>query len=176
VDVFKAITERRSIRKFKEEEIEDDLIYKIIEAGKWAPSAGNLQSWDAVLVKDPEIKQKLEAAAYMRDFVGKAPVIIVLGANEHKSATIYHERGRDLFSIQDATIAGQNMLLAIHALGLGACWVGAFDEELVSRTLEFPGYMRPIAIIPMGYPDETPPPPLRRELEEIIRWERFHEI
>lgn len=176
MDVFNAIKERRSIRKFKKKEIDDELIYKVLEAGKWGPSAGNLQSWDVILIKDLGVKQKLRAAAYMRDFISEAPVLMVLCANMRRSATIYNERGRDLFCIQDAACAGQNMLLAIHTLGLGACWVGAFDEEKVSKTLELPHYLRPVALIPTGYPDETPLPPPRREMEELIHWERFREI
>jgi nitroreductase len=170
LDVFEAIFERRSIRKFKKTDVEDQLIYKILEAGLWAPSAGNLQSWDIILIKDSKIKQKLSTAAYMRDFVGEAPVIMVLCANAHKSATIYEDRGSGLFCIQDAACAGQNMLLAIHALGLGACWVGAFDEELVKDAMGLPTSLRPVALIPLGYPDETPIAPPRRELEEIIHW------
>lgn len=170
MDVFKAIFERRSIRKYKRKDIREGLINRILEAGLWAPSAGNLQSWDVILIKDQELKQKLTTAAYMRDFIGEAPVIIVLCANMHRSAEIYGDRGKDLFCIQDAACAGQNMLLAIHALGLGACWVGAFDEELVVKYLALPSYLRPVALIPMGYPDETPIPTSRRELDEIIHW------
>lgn len=175
MDVFKAISERRSVRKFKKMEIEDQLIYKILETGLWAPSAGNLQSWDVILINDQEIKQKLTTAAYMRDFISEAPVVMVLCANMHKSATIYNDRGRELFCIQDAACAGQNMLLAIHALGLGACWVGAFDEWLVAEAVVLPRHLRPVALIPFGYPDETPLPPPRRELDELIHWNKFRQ-
>jgi len=173
LDVFKAISERRSIRKFKDKDVEDELLYKVLKAGIWAPSAGNLQSWDVILVKDPEIKQKLSTAAFMRDFIGETPVVIVLCANMDKSATIYEDRGRYLFCIQDAACAGQNMLLAIHALGLSACWIGAFDEELVAESVGLPEGLRPVALIPVGYPDEISIPPPRRELEEIIHWDRM---
>lgn len=176
MDVFKAILERRSVRKFKKKEVDDQLIYKILKAGLWAPSAGNLQSWDIILTKNFEKKRILTKAAYMRDFISEAPVVMVLCANMHRSATIYHERGEKLFCIQDAACAGQNILLAAHAMGLGACWVGAFDEEFLISNLKLPNYLKPVTIIPIGYPDETPPPPPRRDLEEVINWEYFQEI
>ena len=95
-----------------------------MKAGLWAPSAGNLQSWDVILTKNSEKKRILTKAAYMRDFISEAPVVMILCANMHRSATIYHERGKKLFCIQDAACAGQNILLAAHAIGLGTCWVG----------------------------------------------------
>lgn len=72
MEVFQAISQRRSIRKFKDKEVPESLIMKIIQAGIWAPSAGNLQSWEMILVKDPETRKKLSAAACMRDFISKA--------------------------------------------------------------------------------------------------------
>jgi nitroreductase len=176
LDVFKVIFERRSVRKFEKKDIDDKLIFEILKAGLWAPSAGNLQSWDVILIKNTEKKRIITKAAYMRDFIGEAPVIIVLCANMHRSATIYHERGQKLFCIQDAACAGQNILLAAHAMGLGACWVGAFDEELLIKNLKLPDYLRPVTIIPIGYPDENPLPPPRREIEEVINWEYFQGI
>jgi nitroreductase len=173
MDIFKAILGRRSIRKFKDEPVEDDLIWKIIEAGIWAPSAGNIQSWELIIVKKPKKKYKLGVAGYMREFIGEAPVILVICANQLRSNSIYGDRGKDLYCIQDASVAAENMLLAIHALGLGACWVGSFDENIVSDVLGLPHGIRPITLIPLGYPDETPYPPPRREIEEFIHNETF---
>jgi nitroreductase len=156
MDLFETIMGRRSIRKFKKDVIDDKILRKIIEAGIWAPSAGNLQSWEVIVVKEPEIKSMLSSAAYMRDFIYKAPVILVLCANIQVLASIYNDRGRELYSIQDAACAGENMLLAAHALGIGACWVGSFDEKSVKDLLDIKTKLRPVAIIPMGFPDEDP--------------------
>lgn len=175
MDLFKAIFERRSIRKFKKTDIESKIIDKIMEAGIWAPSAGNIQGWDAVIVKNSEKKRKLVAAAYMRDFIAEAPVIIVICANMHRSGAIYNQRGEELYCIQDAACAAQNMLLAAYALGLGACWVGAFDEDLVSRILHIPECLKPVTIMPLGYPDEDPFPPTRRERDEVVHWDEYRE-
>jgi nitroreductase len=172
MDVFKAIENRRSIRKFKKEPVHDSLIHKIIEAGIWAPSAGNLQSWEVILVKNQETREKIASAAY-RDFISEAPLIIVLCANQQVAGAIYDERGKELYCIQDAACAAQNMLLAAHALGLGACWVGAFEEEVVMDALDLPVHLRPVAVIPVGYPDENPYPPPRRDVEEAFHRERF---
>jgi nitroreductase len=176
MDVFEAISGRRSIRKFKKRDVERELILKIVEAGIWAPSAGNIQSWEVVVVRDGTTKEKLAAAAYMRDFIAKAPVVLILCANKQRSATIYEERGSELYCIQDAACAAQNMLLAAYALGLGTCWVGSFDEELVRKTLDVPEHIRPVALIPLGYPDEKPYPPLRREIDDLMNCETFNDM
>ncbi|MBM4241493.1 MAG: nitroreductase family protein [Euryarchaeota archaeon] len=173
MDVLEAISERRSIRKFKKKPVEDELLNRIIESGIWAPSAGNIQSWEVIVVKDSETKSKLAFAAYMRDFIAEAPVVMVSCANEHRSSAIYGARGMDLYCIQDAACAAQNMLLAIHALGLGACWIGAFDEETVRNILEIHEGVRPVALIPLGYPNEKPYPPIRRGVEDVIHYKKF---
>jgi len=173
VDVFEAILGRRSIRKFKKEPVSDELIHKIVEAGMWAPSAGNIQSWEVVVVRDDKIKTELSAAAYLRDFVSEAPVIMVLCANKERSGSIYGDRGKDLYCIQDTACATENMLLAAHALGLGACWVGTFDEAVAHDVLNLPDFLRPVAVVPVGFPDEKPYPPTRREIGELMHWEKF---
>jgi nitroreductase len=173
MEIFDAIEGRRSIRRFKKVSIEDSLIYKIVSAGTWAPSAGNLQSWEVILVKDPEKKQKLSAAAVLRDFIAEAPIILVSCANQQVSGAIYEERGLELYCIQDAACAAQNMLLAAHALGLGACWVGSFDEQSISDLLSIPSFVRPVALIPIGYPDEKSYPPSRRDLNDFLHFNKY---
>ena len=173
MEIFNAIEGRRSIRKFKKEPIKDSLIRKIVSAGTWAPSAGNLQSWEVILVKDPEKKQRLSAAAFLRDFIAEAPIILVSCANQHVSGAIYDERGLELYCIQDAACAAQNMLLASYALGLGACWVGAFDEQSVTDLLSIPSFVRPVALIPIGYPDERPYPPSRRDMNDFLHFNKY---
>ncbi|AIS31175.1 MULTISPECIES: nitroreductase family protein [Methanobacterium] len=173
MEVFQAISQRRSIRKFKEKEVPDSLIMKIIQAGIWAPSAGNLQSWEMILVKDPETRKKLSAAAYMRDFISKAPVVMVACINKSVCSMVYGARGVELYSIQDVSCALENMLLMAHARGLGACWVGAFDEQEVIDLLRIPSQLRPVALVPLGYPDEKPYPPPRRDVDDFLHFERY---
>jgi nitroreductase len=172
MEVFQAISQRRSIRKFKEKEVPDSLIMKIIQAGIWAPSAGNLQSWEMILVKDPETRNKLSEAAY-RDFISKAPVVMVACINRSVCSMVYGARGVELYSIQDVSCALENMLLMAHARGLGACWVGAFDEQEVTDLLGIPSQLRPVALVPLGYPDEKPYPPPRRDVDDFLHFERY---
>jgi len=173
MELFEAIKGRRSIRKFKEEDVDDELIGKIVEAGIWAPSAGDLQSWNAIIVKDDQEKIKIAMAAYFQDFIAKAPVIIVMCANRANAGARYGERGRDLYCIQDTACATQNIMLAAYALGLGAAWIGAFKEEDIAKLLNLPDYLRPVALIPVGYSDEAPKAPPRRSVEEAVRNEKY---
>lgn len=173
MDVFEAIRLRRSIRAFTEEDVSDEIVEKVLEAAIWAPSAGNLQPWEFVVVRRPDIKRELARAALGQTFIEEAPVVIVVCANEVRSGSIYGSRGINLYCIQDTAAAIQNMLLAVCALGLGACWVGAFHEEEVRRILKVPRGVRPVAIIPIGYPAEKPSPPRRRPLKEVVHYETF---
>ena len=173
MEVFKAIKERRSVRAFTPEMVSEEEIMKIIDAARWAPSAGNIQPWEFIIVRRPEIKRGLSAAALNQTFIEEAPVVIVVCANENRSSWGYGERGRTLYCLQDTAAATQNMLLAAYALGLGTCWVGAFREEGVRRVLNIPRGVRPVAIVPVGHPAEKPRPRPRRSLREIVHYETF---
>ncbi|MGC9516537.1 MAG: nitroreductase family protein [Methanomicrobiales archaeon] len=173
MDFNEVIEGRRSIRKFKDKPVENELVEKIILSGIWAPSAGNIQSWEVIIVKNEDNKSKISNAAYMRDFISKAPIILVICANMERSAEVYGERGYDLYSIQDAAAASQNMLLTAHDLSLAGCWIGSFDENAVKNILNIPNGVRPVALIPLGYPDEKPYPPTRRSLDEVTHEETY---
>ena len=167
-----AIFTRVSIRRFKSDPVPDDVIKLILKAGNSAPSAGNLQARDFIVVKDENTKLKLAKAALRQMFIAEAPVVIVVCANYPRSMRIYGERGK-LYAEQDATAAIENILLAVHMLGLGAVWVGAFDETEVSNILEIPSHARPMAIIPIGYPAEKPERRPRYPIEYLTHWERW---
>jgi len=173
LDVFEAIKTRRSIRAFTEEEVSDEEIEKILDAARWAPSAGNIQPWIFVIVRDPKRKRRLSEAALNQLFIEEAPVVIVVCADQERSGRVYGRRGSDLYCIQDTAAAIQNLLLAAHALGLGACWVGAFNEDAVRHVLNIPDGVRPVAIIPMGRPAVKPRAVFKRSLNEIVRYESF---
>lgn len=173
MDIFEAIKLRRSIRAFTKEDVSDEKIERILDAARWAPSAGNLQPWEFIVIRRPETKREIARAALNQTFIEEAPVVVVVCANEVRSGSIYGGRGVNLYCIQDTAAAIQNMLLAACALGLGACWVGAFHEEEVRRILKIPRGIRPIAIVPIGYPAERPSPPWRRPLKEIVHYETF---
>jgi nitroreductase len=172
MDVFEAILSRRSVRKFKPDDVSYETIMEILEAARWAPSSGNLQNWYFIVVKDPEKKLKLCKAALGQKFVAEAPVLIVVCSDPRKVEYIYGERGRRLYSIQNVAAAIENLLLAATAKGLGTCWVGAFNESEVKSALEIPDYIEVHAIIALGYPDESPKSS-RRALDEIVFFERW---
>lgn len=173
MDLFEAIKKRRSVRAFKPNPIPENVLNKILEAANWAPSAGNLQARDFIVVKDPKIKRELCEAALYQTFIEEAPVDIVVCANEERSSSRYGERGERLYSILDAAVAVQNLLLAAYALGLGTCWVGAYNDNEVKKVLNLPDQLKPIAIIPLGYPAEKPGPTPRLPLEYIVHQERY---
>jgi len=166
------IFRRVSIRKFLSKEIDEKTIRLILEAGNAAPSAGNLQARDFIIVRDQKIKNELAKASLKQMFIAQAPVVIVVCANYPRSMRVYGERGK-LYAEQDATAAVQNILLAVTALNLGAVWVGAFDEQRVSEILALPPNVRPMAIVPVGYPAEQPSRRSRYPIEELTHYERW---
>ncbi|WP_309492096.1 nitroreductase family protein [Candidatus Hecatella orcuttiae] len=173
MEVLEAIRTRRSIRSYKKEEVKDEDLNRLLEAGRWAPSAGNVQPWEFIVVKRGEAKAKLAQAALNQRFIAEAPVVIVVCADLQRASWAYGERGETLYCLQDTAAAVQNMLLAAHALGLGTCWVGAFHEEAVRRSLDIPPRVRPVALLPIGKPAGRPPSMSKRPLGEILHFERF---
>jgi len=154
MDVFEAIRKRRSVRQYKDGDVDDNLIGVILWAGSQAPSAGNMKEWKFVVIKDKKKKELLFEASLKQDHVKNAPVVIVVGVDVHMANMKYGIRGERVYAIEDASAAIENMLLAATALGLGACWIGALDEEEVRNIVGFPESIRPIALITIGYPDE----------------------
>jgi nitroreductase len=173
MDVLKAVKERRSIRAFKSDEVSPEIVEKLLDAARWAPSAGNIQPWEFIVVRKPEIKRALAEAALDQTFIEEAAVVLVVCANGSRSSQRYGMRGKTLYCIQDTAAAIQNINLAAYSLGLGTCWVGAFMEEKAREILKTPPEVRPIAIIPIGYPTEVPPPRSRRPLNEVVHYEIF---
>ncbi len=147
------IKTRRSRRAFKPKPPTEQQINSIVEAANLAPSAGNLQSFSFYLVKDKNTKEKLAAAAFGQGFIAEAPVVVVFFAKAPVSSKKYGERGRQ-YSIIDASLAAAYAQLAVDNLGLGAVWVGAFDDEKVKALLDEEG--QPLCILPVGYPSDNP--------------------
>ncbi len=173
MDVFGAIKGRRSVRAFKPDPVDEKDLKKILDAGRQAPSAGNCQPLELVVVRDEGIKQKLVRAALGQSFVGEAPVVVVVCANIPRTASRYGKRGAELYSIQDTAAAAQNMHLAAHALGYGTCWIGAFDEGAAAKAIKATPDIRPLAIVPIGRPAEKPSPTPRIPLSKIVHENTF---
>jgi len=167
---LRLLFKRVSIRKFKEDDIDDDTLKTLLEAANAAPSAGNLQARDFIIVRDKKKKIELARAALNQMFIAEAPVVVIICANYPRSMRVYGSRGR-LYAEQDATAAVENLLLAVTALDLGAVWVGAFNEEKVSELLNIPNYVRPMAIVPIGYPGERPERRSRYPIDMLTHYE-----
>ena len=172
VNVIGCIKDRASVRRFRKDPIPDKVLDEVLEAGIAAPSAGNAQDWEFIVVKKPESKSRLAVAAFGQDMIGDAPVVVVVCSNLKKIER-YGTRGKTLYTIQDAAAAAQNILLAAWDREIGSCWVGAFDEEEVGQILALPSHVRPMVIIPLGYPAEKPEKPKRWPLKDIVHQERF---
>lgn len=166
-DVIAAIEERRSIRQFEDTNIPEATIGRLLESAHLAPSAGNLEPWKFVVVRQDDLKNRLVQAAHGQDFLASAPVCIVVCADPSRSASRYGERGADLYCLQDTAAATQNLLLTATAYGLGSCWVGSFDETEVREGLGLDENLRPVAIIPVGYPAEEAEEIPRRSVDEV---------
>ncbi len=166
-EVMQIIRERRSIRHFKPDAVPRELVTELLDAARHAPSGGNMQPWAFYVVLRPDLREGLSRAAKDQRFVAEAPVVIVVCAVPEQTGVRYAQRGRELYCLQDTAAAVQNILLAAHAYGLGTCWVGAFSEEAVGQVLSLPAGHRPVAIIPIGYPERPGRSTSRRPLEEV---------
>jgi nitroreductase len=170
---------RVSVRKFYKKPVDDKLIGVMLHMAVQSPSAGNVQEWRFIVVKNDELKKKLYEAALRQDFIKDAPVVIVVCADLKSISLKYGKRGELLYALQDTANATMSMLLAAHALGLGSVWVGAFDEDKVKFILDLPEHIRPVAILPIGYPAEKPKKPDRIPFENVTwvdKWGEKYEI
>jgi nitroreductase len=157
MDIWQAIEERHSVRAFDPEvEVSPEVVERLLRAAIRAPSAGNRQPWHFCVVRDPNLRKGLAAAAYGQDYVAQAPVVVVVCADAEQSAVRYGTRGRELYCLQDTAAATEHILLTAVASGLGGCWVGAFDEQEAARVLALPGRRRPVVILPIGKPAGSP--------------------
>ena len=168
-----AVKSRQSIRKFEGTDISVENVNDILEVGFSAPSAGNRQPWRVVVVRNKNTKAALVEAALNQKFIGQAPVILVVCAVPEESAERYGKRGRTLYVLQDTAALTQNLLLAAHMKGYGACWIGAFDEDEVKKLLDIPENMRVVALTPIGVPDVSPPGRPRNEFSKVFSRNKY---
>src|SRR3989344_3772271 len=164
MDFPTVIEKRRSVRGFLEREVEFEKLGNILEAARLAPSSGNIQDTKFIVVYLEKTKEQLVEASVHQEWMGSAPIIIVVCADTKIGKEQYGSKG-ELYSIQNAACATQNILLAAVNEGLGACWVGAFDEDKVKSILEIKD-ARPLALVPIGYFEGHIENIMRKELHE----------
>jgi nitroreductase len=161
------LSSRSSIRSYRDEAPDEEALAYILSCASTAPSAGNLESWDVVVVTDPERRAGLAEAALDQAHVREAPVVFVVAANYVRAMARYGDRGI-LYALCDASIACTYMMLAAHAIGLGSCWTGAFDDEDVRTVLELPPHIRPVALLAIGPGEQTSGMTPRLPIEEHV--------
>jgi nitroreductase len=142
MDVIEAIMRRRSVRKYDPRPVAEDVLARVLEAGRLAPSASNIQPWHFIVVKDQALREKLTDGRWAK-FLKDSPVVIV-GCGDTKASPEWH--------VVDTTIALTHMVLAATAEGLGTCWIGSFFEDKVKEALDIPGHMTVVAMLAVGYP------------------------
>jgi nitroreductase len=189
MDVFEAIKNRRSIRRYKSDPVDDKVIEQILEAAHWAPSWGNLQCWRFIVVRDPRIKSEIagtltkvqidmewmENAA--SNSIKQAPALIVLCTEKGKAGclgdgTPVTDKGEYWFMF-DTALAMENLVLAAHALGLGTVIVGSFDAAKVARILGVPEGCTVVTMTPLGFPDHRGQVSPRKNLSEVLYKEKY---
>ncbi len=173
MSILETIKKRRSIRAFLAKQVEEAKLQSILEAGLWAPSAGNIQAWKFIVVRDTKKKEEITKAAFNQDWLLGTPVIIVVCAEIERLKNYYGVRGERLYAVQECAAAVQNILLEAEAQGLASCWVGAFDEEELRRVLDIPDKSRPQAIIALGYAGEKIPTPAKKSLHATVYFEQY---
>ena len=163
---------RSSVREYRGDPVTDEDLEYILRCAGTAPSAGNLEAWDVIVVRGEETRQALSEAAYAQEHVERAPVVLVVCANYVRSMSRYGERGI-LYGLEDATIACTYLMLAAHAKEIRSCWTGAFDDEEVRAILSLPQHSRPIALLALGKGPVPATKPGRMDIGEHIHREEW---
>lgn len=170
-DFFETVRHRHSIRKYQPDmAVESEKLHAILEMACAAPSAGDLQAYQIIVVHSVMERAALAEAAEGQAFIAEAPVCLVFCADPSRSANTFGERGARLYALQDTTIAAAYAQLAIVAAGMGSTWIGYFDEQRVRAALHLAPELMPLALLSLGYPAELPEPSSRRRLDEVVIW------
>ncbi len=173
MDVFECIRTRRSIRKYKDQQIPWHLVVEVLQSAKYAPFAGNILCCKLVVVKNEGKRKAIAEASGQQFWMQDAPIHIVVVGEPEKVERFYGTRGSRLYTIQGIAAAIENMLLTAHSLELGSCWVGAFDEEEIRNICNLPEHVNVQAIITLGYADESPVPPPKYRIEHYMFFEKW---
>ena len=164
MSVLEVISSRRSIRKYEEKQIPQQVLEQILEAARQAPSAVNKQPYRFVVVTNSE--QKKQMKSIFSPFLDKAPVVIVGCANVKSRLT-----GK--WAVIDTTIALQNMVLAAWSLGVGSCWIGSFNEKKAKKALQIPEDWKVVCLLTLGYPAKIPEERKKKSTEQLFGNEQF---
>jgi nitroreductase len=171
MEFYDVLKKRKSIRKYRPNPVSDDALNRILEAGRIAPSAKNIQPWHFIVVRDQSTKESLIDACRGQRFIAEADVVLC-GCASEKIAWGHMGGYMSAFAI-DLTIAFEHMILAAANEGLATCWIGAFEEKKVKEILQVPDDVRVVALTPIGYAAEGAKERGRKPLEEIVSYEKY---
>jgi nitroreductase len=173
MDVKKAITKRKSIRRFKKKEVPDKIIKEVIDAARRAPSSNNLQSWRFIVVKKENLLKFKEQGIFFQKGMNETPVVIVCCTNKEAFSSNSIKEQEESMSLINLSLASAFLVLRATELGLGTCFVAWFDKEKIKKILNIPeDIIIPYTIV-IGYPNENPEPRGRKELNEIMSFEKW---
>lgn len=170
MDVKSAIENRRSIRKFKDLEIDPDVLLELIDSARHSPSSGNLQPWKFILVKDQKKKNDIADACFQQMWMASAPVLLCITSMDDDVNRMYGVKGKQ-YCIQNCAIAAQTIMLRAEELELGTCFVSAFEEGMMRRILELPEEVSPQIVIAVGHGNDVPNEKLMKSLESMTYFE-----
>jgi len=173
MDFYEVIRTRRSIRSYRPDAIPDDVLGRVLDAARVAPSGNNRQPWKFIIVKDAGLRRALAPLCFEQAFIAEAPMVVVATGEDIK-----YNRGNYMGSLSmlvDVAIAVDHLTLAARAEALGTCWIGSFDNEKIKRLLGIPADVQVVALTPLGYPTkpEFRPPGRRRPVEQITSVDRW---
>lgn len=168
--LMEAILTRRSVRRYTRQPVPEVMVRTVLEAAIWAPSGGNLQPWEFIVITEPGAVAAIRSLS--PGMFGEPPVVIVLCANRRRAAKRGGTRG-EFIAVLDVAMAAQNLLLAAHSLGLGACVIRSFHEGGVGQLLACPAGITPELLVALGYPEGEARRPSRRPLEAVVHPERW---
>lgn len=184
IGVSEAIRRRRSIRRFRPDPVSPEIIKRILEAGTMGPTGGNMQPWEFIIVDDPDVRKAVVEATFSGYYSGPgnpqswiltAPLLIVVCCDFKRTYARYGNDGLK-WAPMDVAASIENMILAAVGEGLGSCWVGGFREAEVIKALGLPKWVKPLGLLPIGYPDENPSPRPRLPISYITHRNRFNQF
>lgn len=170
MDFIELARQRYSVRAYKPDPVEDEKLIQVLEAVRLAPTAANRQPFQFLVVHTAGRETEL-STIYHRSFFVQAPLIICACA----APSLGWKRSSDgvNYTIVDVSIAFDHLTLAAASLGLGTCWIGAFNAASCRKVLGIPPDVDPIALTPLGYPADAPCPKVRKPLDELVRYEHW---
>lgn len=166
------IRNRRSVRSFSNKPISQESIEKLLDAGRWAPTPSNVQSWRFVVIQSSD---HIEILKNLSPGFPKEATLAIAICSDQRDMENFGKAEVSILRAEEGAMAAQNMMLVAYSLGLGSCCVASFSATGISTLLELPDYIQPVLLIALGYPKKTPSAPERQKLSKITSWEVYQE-